>query len=91
MASLHVIEQATLEMFLSVLLDENENCEIEDQKIFEYKGPESIDIADDWKELKEMDPDALFIDNQYIEECDIVLSIKKFRDSFCIYLNKHDS
>lgn len=64
---MHVVEQATLEMFLSVLLDENENCESEDPKIFEYQGPESYDFEDDWKNLKETDETAVFIDNQYIE------------------------
>jgi hypothetical protein len=38
LASMHIVEQATLEMFLSVLLDENENCEPEDHKLFEYNG-----------------------------------------------------
>jgi hypothetical protein len=64
---MHLIEQATLEMFLSVLLDENENCEVNDPKIFEYQGPESYDFVDDWKNLKETDPAAFFIENQYIE------------------------
>jgi hypothetical protein len=50
-------------MFLSVLLDENENCESEDPKIFEYQGPESYDFEDNWKNLKETEESAVFIDN----------------------------
>lgn len=34
-ASLHLVDQATLEMFLAVLLDENENCGQHDDKAFE--------------------------------------------------------
>ena len=78
-------------MFLSVLLDENENCESEDPKIFEYQGPESYDFEDDWKNLKETDESAVFIDNQYIEQCDINLTIRKFRGAFNIELTKPES
>ena len=38
MASMHLADQATLEMFVSVLLDENEHCIPEDQKLYEYEG-----------------------------------------------------
>ena len=35
MASLHLVDQATIEMFVSILLDENENCGQNDEKVFE--------------------------------------------------------
>lgn len=88
---MHVIEQATIEMFLSVLLDENENCEVEDPKIFEYQGPESNDYQYSWKDLKETSEESVFIDNQYIKECDINLTIRKFRGAFNIELTKPES
>ena len=41
MASMHLADQATLEMFVAVLLDENEHCNSEDEKLFEYEGAEA--------------------------------------------------
>lgn len=38
MASLHLVNQATLEMFVSVLLDENQNCTANDKRVFEYES-----------------------------------------------------
>lgn len=37
MASLHLVDQATLEMFVALMLDENENSSAEDEKVFEEK------------------------------------------------------
>jgi hypothetical protein len=91
LASMHLVEQATLEMFLSVLLDENENCEPEDTKLFEYNGPTSVDVMDDWKDLKGTDPNSLFVEKQYLEECDISITLRKFRDSFNIELTKPEA
>ena len=88
LASMHLVEQATLEKFLSVLMDENDNCEAEDSKIFEFGGPPSIDVQDDWKDMKETDPSALFVDNEYLKECELNLTIRKFREAFNIEMSK---
>lgn len=78
-------------MFLSTLLDENENCEPTDPKLFEYQGAQSLEFEDDWKNLKETDEASVFIDNQLIEECDLNLTIRKFREAFNIVMTKPGS
>ena len=47
LASMHLVDQATLEMFLSVLLDENENCGSNDVKLYEYQGQSQGDDAEE--------------------------------------------
>ena len=101
LASMHLVDQATLEMFLSVLLDENENCGSNDVKLYEYQGQsqgedaeearsyEPIHICQKWseiKEIKEMKEAAIFVDNHMLQECDLILNIAKKRDAFNILI-----
>jgi len=44
---MHLVDQATLEMFLSVLLDENENCGSNDVKLYEYQGQSQGEDAEE--------------------------------------------
>lgn len=53
MASMHLADQATLEMFVAVLLDENEHCNFEDEKLFEYEGSQAAGVVAPGKALKQ--------------------------------------
>jgi hypothetical protein len=46
LASMHLVDHATLEMLVSVLLDENENCRPSDSKLYEYQSSSEIDDED---------------------------------------------
>lgn len=56
MASMHLADQATLEMFVAVLLDENEHCNSEDEKLFEYEG---VQAAGELGQNKALEQQAL--------------------------------
>ena len=85
------MEHATLEMFISVIIDENENCEPEDDKIFEYKAPEPIDVREDWHQLKESDPSSIFIDKLVLEGCELEISIRKQKESIMVQVGHQGS
>jgi hypothetical protein len=99
LASMHLVDQATLEMFLSVLLDENENCGPTDVKLYEYQGQtsanddaegrnyEPIHVCQRWadiKEIKDMKEAAIFVENHELQDCDLTISIAKKREAFNI-------
>ena len=69
---MHLVDQATLEMFVSVLLDENEHC-ASDDKLYEYQGTLQDQgkqgsfiqrtISMTWSSIKEMSDGAKFVTN----------------------------
>jgi len=95
LASMHLVDQATLEMVVSVLLDENENCGPADAKLYEYQGStkgetqalETVHVSENWaniREVKDMKEAAVFVSGHEIQDCDLILSITKKRDAFNI-------
>jgi hypothetical protein len=104
MASMHLADQATLEMFVAVLLDENEHCNSEDEKLFEYEGTQAASggvtnkaleqpfiqehVSRDWANIKEVTDAATFVHDCVLPGNEIVLSISKKRSAFCIEIRK---
>ena len=95
MASMHLVDQATLEMFVSVLLDENEHC-TSDDKLYEYQGTHQDEdgsfiqrtISMNWSGIKETSDSAKFVTNCVLLENEISLSISKKRNAFNIEIRK---
>lgn len=74
---MHLVDQATLEMVVSVLLDENENCQPSDAKLYEYQGSgkgetqalETVQVSENWaniREVKDMKEAAVFVSGHEI-------------------------
>jgi len=101
---MHLADQATLEMFVAVLLDENEHCNSEDEKLFEYEGTQAASggvtnkaleqpfiqehVSRDWANIKEVTEAATFVNDCVLPGNEIVLSISKKRAAFCIEIRK---
>jgi hypothetical protein len=107
MASMHLADQATLEMFVAVLLDENEHCNSEDEKLFEFEDAQSAGkaapnkalehqpfirehVARDWAKILEVN-EGTFVRDCLLPGNEIVLSISKKRNAFCIEIQKPTS
>lgn len=103
MASLHLVDQATLEMFVALLLDENENSGPSDEKVFEYEpeiqegdededegGCVSAEIVDSWLTITEVGEEAEFVTGQEIPGTDLAISLRKRRNAFSITLYRPD-
>ena len=96
MASMHLVDIATLEMFVAVLLDENQNCAPGDDKVFEYRGPKvtsgpdlvTVNVCENFAEVQEAADEAKFLRETAIPETDLTLSIRKKRDAFSLSLKK---
>ena len=81
---------------VSVLLDENENCEIGDQKVFEQvilKEPnfKKLDKFESWKQIREITNEAQFLTDFVIPSTELTLSIQKKRNAFSIMIQKPES
>lgn len=92
---MHLVDQATLEMFVSVLLDENEHCDAEDEKLYEYRGTQvegdpfsRVNVSGDWATIKEVSEAANFVEGTVLPGGELSLSISKKRSAFCIEVNK---
>jgi len=96
MSSLHLVDQASLEMLVAVLLDENESCAPTDPKLFEHidKGDEDeasfpiLRHSDNWANIKEVNENARFVQDQIVIEDSLTISISKKKSAFCVHLNK---
>jgi hypothetical protein len=104
MASMHLADQATLEMFVAVLLDENEHCNTEDEKLFEFEGTQANageapnkalehqpfireHVSRDWAKILEAN-EGPFVRDCVLPGNEMVLSISKKRNAFCIEIRK---
>lgn len=93
---MHLVDQATIEMFVAVMLDENENWDQNQKHLFEYEGESAvgetkvinIEKSLPWKEIKDVDEAARFVTDCEIRECEALLSIHKSRESFYIKITK---
>ena len=98
MSSLHLVDSASLEMMVAVMLDENENCETNDKKLYEHVDAEDgedddehfpvLRNTDNWANIKEMNENAKFVKDHELIEDTLQITICKRRNAFCVLLSK---
>jgi len=102
MASLHLVDQATLEMFVALLLDENENTGT-DERVFEFLAnvdeelsldedePPSCfrkEIQEPWGGIIEADEASIFVPNQPVPGTSLATELSKKHNALNIALYK---
>lgn len=97
MSSLHLVDQAIIEQLVALMLDENENPGLADEKVFEYEDDEVLDEDEDdrcdfvefvqcWSKIKEIDEESEFVNGHCIIGTDLAISVSKRRKAFSISL-----
>lgn len=89
---MHLVDQATLEMFVSVVLDENEEYESNQVSLYEYRSPDSTDneiikvqLKESWNNIQETEGNSTFVKGLVLEN-DVSVTIRKRLNGFGVIL-----
>lgn len=94
-----MVDQATLEMMVSIVVDENEATERSAQRIFEYKSCLELDEEDkylqyerlvfeeNWQSIDEAKDNSVFVTNHPVVEGVLWLTISKNTGCFLLEIS----